>query len=296
MKWMRLCSAVVATFGLTTAAQADMFDLFHGWNHDGCAKSCGCAAPASPAAASRSLCGPVARLFTATNGNVRVRNRRAATGAAKLPSAVLRLPCCAPAPCCPAPTAAARLRLRAPVLPAPRCCAPAPVLRCSEVLPGSGLLLPGSGLCSDVLRSPAACSGSVLRSEVLPGSGLRLPGSGLCSEVLRSPECCAPAPACCPAPTCGCPAPARAPKCCPAPASCCAPAPTAAGSEVLCPAPASCCGSGRSGLQHVQQLLQQRATAAPHGLLDLVPSQQGRLLRDALHDDQGLLCRSLRSC
>ena len=29
MKWMRLCSAVVATFGLTTAAQADMFDLFH---------------------------------------------------------------------------------------------------------------------------------------------------------------------------------------------------------------------------------------------------------------------------
>jgi len=48
------------------------------------------------------------------------------------------------------------------------------------VLPGSDLRLPGSGLCSEVLRSPALlCSGSVLRSQVLPGSDLRLPGSGL---------------------------------------------------------------------------------------------------------------------
>jgi hypothetical protein len=53
------------------------------------------------------------------------------------------------------------------------------------VLPGSDLRLPGSGLCSEVLRSPALlCSGSVLRSQVLPGSDLRLPGFGLCSEVL----------------------------------------------------------------------------------------------------------------
>ncbi len=48
MKWMRICSAVVVTFGLTTAAQADMYDLFHGWSTDGSSKCCGCASACQP--------------------------------------------------------------------------------------------------------------------------------------------------------------------------------------------------------------------------------------------------------
>ncbi len=71
MKWMKICSAVVVTFGLTTAAQADMFDLFHGWNTDGSSKCCGCARAASRVVASRSLCDPVAPPFTVTSGNAR---------------------------------------------------------------------------------------------------------------------------------------------------------------------------------------------------------------------------------
>ena len=50
MKWIRLCSAVVAILGLTTAAHADLFGLFGG---HGAAKSCGCAPNCQPQS-----CGP----------------------------------------------------------------------------------------------------------------------------------------------------------------------------------------------------------------------------------------------
>ena len=256
MKWMRLCSAVVATFGLATAAQADMYDLFHGWNHDGCAKGCGCAQRLSALLLQTgNRASPAARPFTATNGNVPARNR----------------PCCSR--CCEAPKCCA---------PAPAaCCAPAPCARGSALLPGSGC------------RSGLLCSGSVrCGSPLLPGVRLAAPAccaapAALCSgssllprlrrpavapaAVLPLRRCCE-APKCCPAPaTCGCPAPCaaprccEAPKCCPAPASCGCPAP----SSHCCPAPATCCApatcaevlcsgsgqllrAGRSGLQHVQ--------------------------------------------
>jgi hypothetical protein len=112
------------------------------------------------------------------------------------------------------------------------------VLRSSEVLCSGSGLLPGSDL-----RLPR----KVLRSsEVLPGSGLVLCSVDLCAEVLRSGS-----------------------------------------GELL--------RSGRSWLQHLQfvQQLQQWLVAR---LARHVPSQQGRLLPDLVHDDEGLLCRSLRSC
>ncbi|HEV8070767.1 MAG TPA: hypothetical protein VGP76_23835 [Planctomycetaceae bacterium] len=162
------------------------------------------------------------------------------------------------------------------------------VLRSSEVLcPGSGVL-PGSGrlLCSgsvcgsSVLRSSEVlCSGSGLlrlpgssllrSSEMLPGSrDLRLPrsvfsllpGSG---HVLCSVDLCA---------------------------------------EVLRSGSGELLRPGRSWLhdrlQHLQYRLQQlqRLRQLAARLARHVPSQQGRLLPDLVHDDEGLLCRSLRSC
>lgn len=48
MKWIRICSAVVATFGATTVAQADLLDLFAGVYSHGSHKSCGCAPACQP--------------------------------------------------------------------------------------------------------------------------------------------------------------------------------------------------------------------------------------------------------
>jgi len=148
-------------------------------------------------------------------------------------------------------------------------------VRCgSPLLPGSGRLLCSGSVCgSSVLRSSAVlCSGSgVLRlpgssllrsSEMLPGSrDLRLPRSVFSllpgsGHVLCSDLC----------------------------------------AEVLRSGSGELLRPGRSGLhdrlQHLQQRLQQLAAR----LARHVPSQQGRLLPDLVHDDEGLLCRSLRSC
>jgi hypothetical protein len=134
------------------------------------------------------------------------------------------------------------------------------VLR-SQVLPGSGLLCSGSVLCAQVLRSTQVlCSGS----GVLPGSDLRLS-----RKVLRSSEVL----------------PGSGLMLCSV--DLCA--------EVLLPGSGELLRSGRSWLQHLQfvQQLQQWLVAR---LARHVPSQQGRLLPDLVHDDEGLLCRSLRSC
>ena len=45
MNWIRFCSAVLATLGLTTVAQADLFDMFEDLHHGGSCKSQQCAAP-----------------------------------------------------------------------------------------------------------------------------------------------------------------------------------------------------------------------------------------------------------
>ena len=136
-----------------------------------------------------------------------------------------------------------------------------PLLRSSQVLCSGRLLCSGSVLCAQVLRSTQVlCSGS----GVLPGSDLRLSRKVLRSSevlpgsglVLCSVDLCA---------------------------------------EVLLPGSGELLRSGRSWLQHLQfvQQLQQRLVAR---LARHVPSQQGRLLPDLVHDDEGLLCRSLRSC
>jgi hypothetical protein len=119
-----------------------------------------------------------------------------------------------------------------------------------------------------VLRSGSGrllCSGSVLRSQVLPGSDLRLP-----RKVLRSSEVL----------------PGSGLLLCSG--DLCA--------EVLLPGSGELLCSGRSWLQHLQQRLQQRLQQLAARLARHVPSQQGRLLPDLVHDDEGLLCRSLRSC
>ena len=148
-------------------------------------------------------------------------------------------------------------------------------VRCgSPLLPGSGRLLCSGSVCgSSVLRSSEVlCSGSgVLRlpgssllrsSEMLPGSrDLRLPRSVFSllpgSGLVLCSDLCA---------------------------------------EVLRSGSGELLRPGRSGLhdrlQHLQQRLQQLAAR----LARHVPSQQGRLLPDLVHDDEGLLCRSLRSC
>jgi len=150
-------------------------------------------------------------------------------------------------------------RLCSEVLRSPALLCAGPVLR-SQVLPGSDLRLPGSRLRSEVLRSPALlCAGPVLRSQVLPGSDLRLPGYRLCSEVLRGPA-------------------------------------------LLCAGPLLCSQVLRSRADllpgpDVQQLLPDGELLSSPGsaCIPVRRSREGRLLRDALHDCQGLLCGSLRS-
>jgi hypothetical protein len=122
-------------------------------------------------------------------------------------------------------------------------------------------VLPGSRH----LRLPGSvCRSSVLRSsEVLPGSGdLRLPGS-----VCRFPLLPGSGHVLCAGDLCA---------------------------EVLCSGSGELLRSSRSDLQYVQQLQYLQQLAAR--LARHVPSHEGRLLPDDLHDDQGLLRRSLRSC
>jgi hypothetical protein len=190
-------------------------------------------------------------------------------------------------------------------------------VRCgSPLLPGSGRLLPGSGcvLCSgsvcgsSVLRSSEVlcsgcllpgsgrllCSGSVLRSQVLPGSGLLCSGSVLCAQVLRSTQVLCSGSGVLPGSDLRLSRKVlRSSEVLPGSGLMLCSVDLCA--EVLLPGSGELLRSGRSWLQHLQfvQQLQQWLVAR---LARHVPSQQGRLLPDLVHDDEGLLCRSLRSC
>jgi hypothetical protein len=179
-------------------------------------------------------------------------------------------------------------------------------VRCgSPLLPGSGRLLPGSGC---LLCSGSVCGSSVLRSAEVLCSGRLLPGSGrlLCSgsvcgsSVLRSAEvlCSGSGVLWLPGSSL-----LRSSEVLPRsrdlrlPGSVFSLLPGSGlvlcsdlCAEILLPGSGQLLRSGRSGLQHVQQRLRVAQ------LVRHVPSQQGRLLPDLVHDDEGLLCRSLRSC
>jgi hypothetical protein len=150
----------------------------------------------------------------------------------------------------------------------------------SSVLRSAEVLRSGSGLRPGVLRSGSVCRSSLLRSsEVLPGSrDLRLPGSSVLrsSEVLPGPgDLWLPGPALLPGSgfvLCS---------------GLCAEVLRSGSGELLCP--------GRSGLQHVQYLQQRLQHVWLAQRVGHVPPQQGRLLPDLVHHDEGLLCGSLRS-
>jgi len=155
------------------------------------------------------------------------------------------------------------------------------VLR-SQVLPGSDLRLPGS----EMLRSPALlCTGPVLRSQVLPGSDLRLPGS----EVLRSPALL-------------CAGSGLRSQVLPGSDLRLPGSEVLRGPALLCAGPVLCSQVLRSRADllpgpDVQQLLRDGELLSSPGSsgIPVRRSREGRLLRDALHDRQGLLCGSLRS-
>jgi hypothetical protein len=150
----------------------------------------------------------------------------------------------------------------------------------SSVLRSAEVLRSGSGLRPGVLRSGSVCRSSLLRSsEVLPGSrDLRLPGSSVLrsSEVLPGPgDLWLPGPALLPGSgfvLCS---------------GLCAEVLRSGSGELLCP--------GRSGLQHVQYVQQRLQHVWLAQRVGHVPPQQGRLLPDLVHHDEGLLCGSLRS-
>jgi hypothetical protein len=131
----------------------------------------------------------------------------------------------------------------------------------SSVLRSAEVLRSGSGLWPGVLCSGSVCRSSVLRSaEVLPGSGdLRLPGSSL----LRSSEVL----------------PGSGLVLC---SGLCAEVLCSGSGELLCPR--------RPGLQHVQYLQQRLQHVWLAQRVGHVPPQQGRLLPDLVHHDEGLLC------
>jgi hypothetical protein len=186
-------------------------------------------------------------------------------------------------------------------------------VRCgSPLLPGSGRLLPGSGC---LLCSGSVCGSSVLRSAEVLCSGRLLPGSGrlLCSgsvcgsSVLRSAEvlCSGSGVLWLPGSSvlrssevlCSGSGVLRLPRSVFSllPGSGHVLCSVDLCAEVLRSGSGQLLRSGRSGLQHLQYVQQlQRLRVAQ--LVRHVPSQQGRLLPDLVHDDEGLLCRSLRSC
>ena len=293
MKWFKLCSAVVVTFGLTTAAQADMYDLFHGWSTDGSSKCCGCASACQPCCCKPVIVRPCCpRLEHCYQRQCHCAKPACCNRCCEAPK------CCAPAPTCGCPAPAC--------CQAPHCCG----LRLRIALPSAArhrLAAAGSGLCSEVLRSPALlCSGSVLRPQVLPGSDpaaapitglcpallcprlrsalpdvlpgsdLRLPGSGLCPALLCPGSGLRP-PKCCPAPTCGCPAPACAPKSCCIPAPTCCPAPTATRAMQIA-VPARACSLPCSVTRRVSRMRrttrQSRFAAHPCEVANLIYASQ----------------------
>jgi len=89
MKWIRFCSAVVATLGLTTVAQADLMNLFDGLKiGSGHGKSCGCASSCQP-----EYCKPT--ITRPCDTNIHTYQRKISD---------IKPPCCdtcsAPAKCC----------------------------------------------------------------------------------------------------------------------------------------------------------------------------------------------------
>jgi hypothetical protein len=192
------------------------------------------------------------------------------------------------------------VRCGSPLLPGSGCLLRSGSVRRSSLLRSSEVLCSGSGVCAGLLRSGSSllprsgrllCSGSVCRSsllrssEVLPGSGdLRLPGSSLLrssevlscsgdlwlpgSSLLRSSEVL----------------PGSGLVLC---SGLCA--------EVLCSGSGELLRSGCSDLQHVQFVRQRLQHLLPARLARYLPPLQGGLLPDLVHDDEGLLCRSLRS-
>ncbi len=102
MKWFNLCSAVVMTFGLTTASQASLFDLF-GHGSKGSCKSCACAPTCQPQCCEPVCCEPAPpTIERPCDTKVHTYQRQIST---------LQEPCCETAcePCCK-----------------PQCCEPAP--------------------------------------------------------------------------------------------------------------------------------------------------------------------------
>ena len=126
MKWMKICSAVVMTFGLTTAAQADMFDLFHGWNTDGSSKCCGCAPCCQPCCCKPVIVRPCCPTVHCYQRQCACAKPACCNRCCEAPKCCAPAPCCAPK-CCPAPTCGCPATACAPkCCEAPHCCAPAP--------------------------------------------------------------------------------------------------------------------------------------------------------------------------
>lgn len=101
MKWIRFCSAIVATLGLTAVAQADILELFEGLDSLGAGKRCGCASSCQPECCKQTIPRPC-------NVKVHTYQRQVSTK---------HKPCCKPRCCAPAPKCCK---------PAPKCNAPKP--------------------------------------------------------------------------------------------------------------------------------------------------------------------------
>jgi len=162
MKWIRFTGAVVATLGLTTAAQAGFLDLL---DHHGSGKSCGCAPSYQPRCCQPTItkpCCPTVHTYQRKISDKKPpccdvgcapqaccpKNGWGPKGcAAPAPD------CAAPAPDCAAPPkedvapeAPPKDECAAPA-PGPKCAAPAPGPKCAAPAPANGCCPQAKGCC-----------------------------------------------------------------------------------------------------------------------------------------------------
>lgn len=165
MKWIRFCSAVVATIGLTTAVQASTMTLSHGGTCAGAAKSCGCAPSCQPV-----CCKPTIEIPCEPNVFTYQRQK-----------SCLKPPVCHTCP--------------APVCCAPTCCAP----KKSCCLGGgksclSGLFGGHKGCGLLGCKKQGCCAPAAPCCEAAPVCAAPAPTCNTCAAP--APTCCEATPCC----------------------------------------------------------------------------------------------------
>ena len=195
MKWIRFCSAVVATLGLTTASHADLSALF---SH-GSQKSCGCDSACQPTCCTPTITRPC---------NVSVHTYQRKCSDVKPPCCNT---CCAPESCCAVSSGCGSKKscLLDSLLhkhDKGSCCESS---ACCETAPSCAA--PAAGCCNadPSCAAPAAGCCNAAPSCAAPAGGCcnadpscAAPAAGCCNAA---PSCAAPADACCDnGGSCGC--------------------------------------------------------------------------------------------